>query len=98
MRPVDADYVISKRKHAKDFDPEMYVIGQGFIMDAPTLDLTITELEKNTLLQLREENKRLVAENKKLKGDHIPCSYCNFVHTPMNEYPCATCPARRREI
>lgn len=38
MRLIDADALIQKRNHAKKYSPEMYVIGQGYVMDAPTID------------------------------------------------------------
>jgi hypothetical protein len=38
MRLIDADALIQKRNHAKAYGPEMYVIGQGYVMDAPTID------------------------------------------------------------
>ena len=38
MRLIDADALIQKRNHAKAYAPEMYVIGQGYVMDAPTID------------------------------------------------------------
>jgi hypothetical protein len=37
-RYIDADALIQKRAHAKDYGPDMYVIGQGYVMDAPTVD------------------------------------------------------------
>jgi hypothetical protein len=38
MRLIDADALIQKRNHAKAYAPDMYVIGQGYVMDAPTID------------------------------------------------------------
>ena len=38
MRLIDADALIQRRNHAKRYSPEMYVIGQGYVMDAPTID------------------------------------------------------------
>ena len=38
MRLIDADALIQKRNHAKNYLPDMYVIGQGYVMDAPTVD------------------------------------------------------------
>ena len=38
MRLIDANALIQKRSHAKAYAPEMYVIGQGYVMDAPTID------------------------------------------------------------
>ena len=38
MRLIDADALIQKRNHAKNYSPDMYVIGQGYVMDAPTID------------------------------------------------------------
>ncbi len=38
MRLIDADALIQKRRHAKDYSGEMYVIGQGYVMDAPTIE------------------------------------------------------------
>ena len=38
MRLIDADALIQKRSHAKAYAPEMYVIWQGYVMDAPTID------------------------------------------------------------
>ena len=38
MRLIDADALIQKRSHAKNYSPDMYVIGQGYVMDAPTVD------------------------------------------------------------
>ena len=38
MRTIDADALIQKRCQAKDFHPDMYVIGQGYVMDAPTIE------------------------------------------------------------
>lgn len=37
MRLIDADALIQKRNHAKNYSPDMYVIGQGCVMDAPTI-------------------------------------------------------------
>ena len=37
MRLIDADALIQKRNHAKAYAPDMYVIGQGYVMDAPTI-------------------------------------------------------------
>ena len=39
MRLIDADALVKKRAHAKQYEGEMYVIGQGYVMDAPTIDL-----------------------------------------------------------
>ena len=41
MRLIDADALIQKRSHAKAYAPEMYVIGQGYVMDAPTIDAVL---------------------------------------------------------
>ena len=38
MRLIDADMLIQKRNHAKAYAPDMYVIGQGYVMDALTID------------------------------------------------------------
>ena len=38
MRLIDADALIQKRNHAKAYAQDMYVIGQGYVMDAPTID------------------------------------------------------------
>lgn len=38
MRLIDADALVQKRAHAKKYSPDMYVIGQGYVMDAPTID------------------------------------------------------------
>jgi len=38
MRMIDADALIQKRNHAKAYAPDMYVIGQGYVMDAPTIE------------------------------------------------------------
>lgn len=38
MRLIDADALIKKRNHAKAYSPDMYVVGQGYVMDAPTID------------------------------------------------------------
>ena len=38
MRLIDADALIQKRSHAKAYAQDMYVIGQGYVMDAPTID------------------------------------------------------------
>ena len=38
MRLIDADALIQKRNHAKAYGKDMYVIGQGYVMDAPTID------------------------------------------------------------
>ena len=40
MRLIDADALLQKRNQVKDFwhSPELYVIGQGYVMDAPTID------------------------------------------------------------
>lgn len=38
-RYIDADALLQKRVHAKAYGPEMYVIGQGYVMDAPTADV-----------------------------------------------------------
>jgi rubrerythrin len=38
MRLVDADVLIQKRIKAEKYSPDMYVIGQGYIMDAPIID------------------------------------------------------------
>ena len=38
MRLIDADALIRKRNHAKVYAPDMYVIGQGYVMGAPTID------------------------------------------------------------
>ena len=40
MRLIDADALIQKRNHAKAYAQDMYVIGQGYVMDAPTIDAT----------------------------------------------------------
>ena len=37
MRLIDADALIQKRNHAKAYAQDMYVIGQGYVMDAPTI-------------------------------------------------------------
>lgn len=38
MRLIDVDALIQKRNHAKAYAQDMYVIGQGYVMDAPTID------------------------------------------------------------
>ena len=38
MRLIDADALIQRRNHAKAYAQDMYVIGQGYVMDAPTID------------------------------------------------------------
>ena len=38
MRLIEADALIQKRNYAKNYSPDMYVIGQGYVMDAPTID------------------------------------------------------------
>ena len=38
MRLIDADALIQKRSHAKTYAQDMYVIGQGYVMSAPTID------------------------------------------------------------
>ena len=39
MRLIDADELLQKRWQAKDItDKDLYVIGQGFVMSAPTID------------------------------------------------------------
>lgn len=39
MRLIDADELLQKRWKAKDItDGDLYVIGQGFVMSAPTID------------------------------------------------------------
>ena len=38
MRLIDADALIQKRNHAKAYAQDMYVIGQGYVMSAPTID------------------------------------------------------------
>lgn len=38
MRLIDADALIQKRSHAKQYSPDMFVVGQGYIMDAPTIE------------------------------------------------------------
>ena len=42
MRLIDADALIQKRWQVKQVinQPDIYVIGQGYIMDAPTIDPT----------------------------------------------------------
>ena len=37
MRLIDAEALIQKRNHAKAYAQDMYVIGQGYVMDAPTI-------------------------------------------------------------
>ena len=37
MRLIDADALVKNRAHAKQYQGEMYVIGQGYVMDAPTI-------------------------------------------------------------
>jgi DNA-directed RNA polymerase subunit RPC12/RpoP len=39
MRLIDADALIQKRSHAKNYSPDMYVIGQGYVMDAETVEV-----------------------------------------------------------
>jgi hypothetical protein len=41
MRLIDADILIQKRWQVKQIinQPDIYVIGQGFIMDAPTINV-----------------------------------------------------------
>ena len=39
MRLIDADALIQKRNHAKAYAKDMYVIGQGYVMDAPTISV-----------------------------------------------------------
>ncbi len=41
MRLIDADALIQKRNHAKAYAQDMYVIGQGYVMDAPTIDAVV---------------------------------------------------------
>ena len=41
MRLIDADALIQKRNHAKAYAKDMYVIGQGYVMDAPTFDAVL---------------------------------------------------------
>lgn len=37
MRLIDADALLKKRAPAKKYDGEMWVVGQGYIMDAPSV-------------------------------------------------------------
>lgn len=39
MRLIDADALIQKRSHAKNYSPDMYVIGQGYVMGAETAEV-----------------------------------------------------------
>lgn len=39
MRAIDADALLHKRCQAMKYGGEMYVIGQGYVMDAPTITL-----------------------------------------------------------
>jgi hypothetical protein len=41
MRLIDADALIQKRNHAKAYAQDMYVIGQGYVMDAPTIEAVL---------------------------------------------------------
>lgn len=54
MRLIDADALLQKRAQAKDYGDEMYVIGQGYVMDAPTIDIEVdcTDTEREKLEEL----------------------------------------------
>jgi hypothetical protein len=64
MRLIDADSLIQKRAHAKQYDPEMYVIGQGYIMDAPTIEL----------IQDKDYGSCIYEDNFTYES---PCSHCS---------------------
>ena len=59
MRLIDADALIEKRSPAKVYFPDMYVIGQGFVMDAPTIEATPVVHGKWNVIGMRPVGTRL---------------------------------------
>lgn len=92
VRLIDADALIQKRVHAKEYDGEMYVIGQGYIMDAPTVDAVPVV-----------HGEWLVTD---AYPHRVYCSICYKTNVPneeilfeKNEYPeyCMWCGAKMKE-
>lgn len=80
MRLIDADALIQKRNHAKNYSPDMYVIGQGYVMDAPTID-AVPVVRGEWISIPEHENKR--------------CSVCNIVFSDSTlGYFCPNCGAK----
>ena len=95
MRLIDADALIQKRNHAKAYAPDMYVIGQGYVMDAPTIsaapvargdvldkkDAEISKLSQD-VEHLRALLDRAVEEIKRFGS----CQACGH-NAPSEKYP-----------
>lgn len=90
MRLIDADALIQKRNHAKAYAPDMYVIGQGYVMDAPTISAVPVVRGEWVLVGTNEHDYETSVEEK--------CSLCGrYVYRydtePQDNY-CPNCGAK----
>jgi hypothetical protein len=91
MRLIDADALIQKRNHAKAYAPDMYVIGQGYVMDAPTI--SAVPVVRGEWIPFEEQYFFTIF-------DGIQCSVCGSKHNPelAREYNyCPNCGARMED-
>lgn len=75
MRLIDADALLQKRSHAKVYSPDMYVIGQGYVMDAPTIDAVPVVRGEWEVAIGYDPNKKVQCQNC-YKMAHEPTAYC----------------------
>ena len=79
MRLIDADELLQKRWQVKDItDKDLYVIGQGFVVNAPTIDAAPVVHAKWEL------------PGKGISDMFLICTYCNKLH--VSAYKTNYCP------
>jgi hypothetical protein len=94
MRLIDADALIKKRNHAKAYAQDMYVIGQGYVMDAPTIDaVPVVRGAWTTLQQTCNGYGVMYYYHKEceVSGSEIhkrPFPYCPNCGAKMEDKPC----------
>lgn len=89
MRLIDADALIQKRDHAKAYAQDMYVIGQGYVMDAPTIDAV--PVVRGRWRTWEEQFPDRTTKKKNNLG--VFCSACQLHADNMTNY-CPNCGAR----
>jgi hypothetical protein len=86
MRLIDADALIQKRNHAKAYGKDMYVIGQGYVMDAPTIDAVPVARGEWEIAIGYDPNKKVQCQNC-YKMAYEPTSYCPNCGAKMEDKP-----------
>ena len=95
MRLIDADALIGKRAHAKQYEDEMYVIGQGYVMDAPTIDAVpvvrgewITTETYSSMYRTNLSETTCSACGKRPNIYMLKSDYCPNCGAKMEDKPC----------